>query len=36
MMASLTGEFPALQAQEPPAPSGTGTERIRRIGSLTG
>jgi hypothetical protein len=36
MMASLTGEFPALQADELPVQTATGTERIRRIGNLTG
>jgi twitching motility protein PilJ len=36
MMTGLSGEFPVLQSEEPPAPAGTGTERIRRIGSLAG
>jgi len=36
MMTGLSGEFPVLRSEEPPAPAGTGTERIRRIGSLAG
>jgi twitching motility protein PilJ len=36
MMTSLTGEFPALKPDEPPAAAEPGADRIRRIGSLAG
>ncbi len=36
MMTGLTGEFPALKPDEPPAAAEPGTDRIRRIGSLAG
>jgi hypothetical protein len=37
MSASATGEFPVLRPEEaPPLASEAGSDRIRRIGSLTG
>jgi hypothetical protein len=36
MMKSLTGEFPALTPEEPPAAAEPGTDRIRRVGRLAG
>ena len=36
MMTGLTGEFPALKPDEPPAVAEPGADRIRRIGSLAG
>ena len=36
MMTGLTGDFPALKPDEPPAAAEPGADRIRRIGSLAG
>jgi twitching motility protein PilJ len=36
MMSSLSGEYPAIKPDEPPAQVEGGTERIRRVGNLAG
>jgi hypothetical protein len=36
MMTSLSGEFPSLKPDEPPAAAEPGTDRIRRVGNLAG